>query len=303
MGKEYITDTVTLRGEKTSNELTSTTSKITQINYTSLDGEIQSALASQTTLVENIIGAAPITTISLGGFVDSESEAISRNPKIANKIKIYTGEIPSKMSVIYYEGKERFTIDKRGRVGINNPNIDLDRVTFDVRSPIATTTSLEFPPRLETPSIAITHPYYNNKLSRFPTPQYIGRLQFRSVQRPDEGAFVDIPTDMAAIQVETDGQASIYKDPRVNLSLNTNTGDGEGRAALVKHLEINGYENKTKIFTQLNLGKVPVFETEKAALASGLVSGDVWQDSFRNLKIIFGEQEGEGPVLKPRRIE
>ena len=302
MGKEYITDTVTLRGEKTFNELTDTTSKITQINYTDLDGNTLSALASQTTLT-SLRDATSITTISLGGFVDSESEVISFGNTTANKIKIYTGEIPSKMSVIYYEGKERFTIDKRGRVGINNPNIDLDRVTFDVRSPIATTTSLEFPPRLETPSIAITHPYYNNKLSRFPTPQYIGRLQFRSVQSPDEGAFVDIPTDMAAIQVETDGQASIYKDPRVNLSLNTNTGDGEGRAAFVKHLEINGYENKTKIFTQLNLGKVPVFETEKAALASGLVSGDVWQDSFRNLKIIFGEQEGEGPVLKPRRIE
>lgn len=236
--------------------------------------------------------------------MDSESEAISRNPKIANKIKIYTGEIPSKMSVIYYEGKERFTIDKRGRVGINNPNIDLDRVTFDVRSPIATTTSLEFPPRLETPSIAITHPYFNQRESTPPTPQYIGRLQFRSIQEPSRFGSKGIqPTDMAGILVETNGQSDVYEDPRVNMTFNTNTGDGEGSPEPVKHLEINGYENKTKIFTQLNLGKVPVFETEKAALASGLVSGDVWQDSFRNLKIIFGEQEGEGPVLKPRRIE
>ena len=293
MGKEYITDTVTLRGEKTINEITKTQSRITQINYTDLDGEAQIALASQTTFDETFLGAAAEKTISLGGFVDSASEVISFGNTTANKIKIYTGEIPSKMSVIYYEGKERFTIDKRGRVGINNPNIDLDRVTFDVRSPIATTTSLEFPPRLETPSIAITHPYYNNKLSRFPTPQYIGRLQFRSVQRPDEGAFVDIPTDMAAIQVETDGQASIYKDPRVNLSLNTNTGDGEGRAAFVKHLEINGYENKTKIFTQLNLGNVPVFRDLKEAMNGGLVSGDVWQDNDAILRIIFSEQEND----------
>ena len=298
MGKEYITDTVTLRGDITFNEKTQTQSKITQINYESLEFDkagflTQNALTFQTTLAEASINPVSITTISLGGFVDSESEVINLGEKTATKIKLYTGEQSSKNLIEFYPGQERFTVDKRGHVGINNPNIDSDRVTFDVRSTTALSTNPEFPPRLNTPSVAITHPYYNNKAGKPPTPQYIGRLQFRSVQSPDEGAFVDIPTDMAAIQVETDGQASIYKDPRVNLSLNTNTGDGEGRAAFVKHLEINGYENKTKIFTQLNLGKVPVFETEKAALASGLVSGDVWQDSFRNLKIIFGEQEGE----------
>ena len=46
------------------------------------------------------------------------------------------------------------------------------------------------------------------------------------------------------------------------MSLNTNTGDGEGRPELVKHLEINGLENKTKIFTRLNLGNVPVFRDQ-----------------------------------------
>ncbi len=300
MGKEYITDTVTLRGDITFNEKTQTQSRITQINYESLEFDkagflTQNALASQTTFNETFLGASPETTISLGGFVDSESEVINLGEKTATKIKIYTGEIPSKMSVIYYEGKERFTIDKRGHVGINNTDIDRDKVTFDVRSTIATSTNSELPPRLQTPSIAITHPYYNYEGSREPTPQYIGRLQFRSIQNPDEEQFADAPTDMAAIQVETDGQANIYKDPRVNITLNTNTGEkgSVARPALIKHLEINGYENKTKIFTQLNLGKVPVFETEKAALASGLVSGDVWQDSFRNLKIIFGEQEND----------
>ena len=293
MGKEYITDTVTLRGEKTINEITKTQSRITQINYTDLDGEAQIALASQTTFDETFLGAAAEKTISLGGFVDSASEVISFGNTTANKIKIYTGEIPSKMSVIYYEGKERFTIDKRGYVGINNPNIDLDRVTFDVRSPIGISTNPELSPRLETPSVAITHPYYNYKGNRPPTPQYIGRLQFRSIQGPSKGEFEVVPTDMAAIQVETDGQSDVYENAIVNLSLNTNTGDGLSRPQLVKHLEINGYENKTKIFTKLNLGKVPVFETEKAALASGLDSGDVWQDSFRNLKIIYREQEND----------
>ena len=292
MGKEYITDTVTLRGEKTFNELTNNTSIITQINYTDLDGEIQSALASQTTLAETIRGAAPITTISLGGFVDSESEVISFENITASKIKLYTGERLSKGMIAFYPGQERFTVDKRGYVGINNPNMDLDRVTFDVRSTTAVA-AFDFATRSETPSIAITHPYYSEQGGKPPTPQYIGRLQFRSVQSPDEGGFVVIPTDMAAIQVETNGEGVVYEDARVNLSLNTNTGEGQGRPELVKHLEINGYENKTKIFTKLNLGKVPMFRDAVEAVSGGLVSGDVWQDRNSNLKIIFGEQEGE----------
>jgi hypothetical protein len=83
-----------------------------------------------------------------------------------------------------------------------------------------------------------------------------------------------------------------YDDQRANLQFYTNTGNEEG-ARLEKHLEINGFENKTKIFTQLNLGKVPVFRDLKAAISGGLVSGDVWQDTDGNLKIIFGEQDEE----------
>ena len=125
MGKEYITDAVTLRGEKTFNRLTNTTSIITQINYTDLDGEIQSALASQTTLAEASINPVPKTTISLGGFVDSESEVISFGETAANKIKLYTGEAFSKNLIEFYPGQERFTVDKRGHVGINNTDIGL----------------------------------------------------------------------------------------------------------------------------------------------------------------------------------
>ena len=291
MGKEYITDTVTLRGEKTFNELTKTTSKITQINYTDLDGEIQSALASQTTLAETLRGAAPITTISLGGFVDSESEVISFGETTATKIKLYTGDKLSKNLIEFYPGQERFTVDKRGHVGINNTDIDRDSVTLDVRSTTATPTNPAFPPRLNTPSVAITHPYYNYLGSRQPTPQYIGRIQFRA--EPKVSPFINVPTEMAAIQVETNGESDIYEDARVNLSLNTNTGDGEGRPGLVKHLEINGYEKKTKIFTQLNLGNVPVFRDLKEAMNGGLVSGDVWQDNDAILRIMFLQEDEE----------
>ena len=292
MGKEYITDTVTLRGEKTVNELTNTTSKITQINYTDLDGETQSALASQTTLDNTFKGAAPITIVSLGGFVDSESEVISFGETTATKIKLYTGQRLSKSMVQFYPGQERFTVDRRGHVGINNTDIDRDKVTLDVRSTTAMPINPESIPLLETPSIAITHPYFNQKGSIPSTPQYIGRLQFRSIQNPDEGASSGIPTDMAAIQVETDGQANVYEDPTVNLSLYTNTAGREGEANMVKYLEINGYEKKTKIFTQLNLSNVPAFRDLKEAINGGLVTGDVWQDSEGTLKIMPDLSQG-----------
>ena len=298
MGKEYITDTVTLRGDITFNEKTQTQSKITQINYESLEFDkagflTQNALTFQTTLAEASINPVSITTISLGGFVDSESEVINLGEKTATKIKLYTGEQSSKNLIEFYPGQERFTVDKRGHVGINNTDIDSDLVTFDVRSDIPQTTSKEFPPRLNTPSVAITHPYYNYEGSKFPTPQYIGRLQFRSIQNPDEGGFVVVPTDMAAIQVETGGQESVYEDARVNMSLNTNTA-GKFGAQLVKHLEINGLENKTKIFTQLNLGNVPVFRDQEEAVKLGnLVSGDVYQDRLQNLKIVSLLEGGE----------
>ena len=101
---------------------------------TDLDGEIQSALSRQTTRAEASIDPVPITTISLGGFVDSESEVISFKETTANKIKLYTGEQFSKNLIEFYPGQERFTVDKRGHVGINNTDIDRDRVTLDVRS-------------------------------------------------------------------------------------------------------------------------------------------------------------------------
>ena len=301
MGKEYITDTVTLRGEKTINFKTNTTSKITQINYESLTaGEegflIQNALALQTTSTEGFGPFLPIptTTISLGGFVDSESEVISFENITASKIKLYTGERLSEGMIAFYPGQERFTVDKRGHVGINSPDIARDRVTIDVRSTIGTPANPKFSPLLETPSVAITHPYYNQEESRFPTPQYIGRLQFRSIQNKSGIGLAAPPTDMAAIQVETNGEANVYEDARVNLSLNTNTGGREGRPGLVKHLEVNGYENKTKIFTQLNLGNVPVFRDQQEAVEEGrLVSGDVYQDREQNLKIVFLQEEGE----------
>ena len=124
MGKEYITDTVTLEGDTTFDLKTQTQSKITQINYQDLEGDrenffTKSAFSCQTTLAEASIDPSSITTISIGGFEDS----VGANPFIietANKIKIYTGEKPSKNKILIYQGKERFTIDKRGYVGINN---------------------------------------------------------------------------------------------------------------------------------------------------------------------------------------
>jgi len=294
MGKEYITDTVSLRGVETIDEKTQMRYLLSQVtaNTESSNKADISAFSVSNVSDFRMSKSRGTTTISIGGLVDESSPIQPIFFQTANTIRFYTGQVPDFNLVLFYPGTERFTIDKRGYVGINNPNIDTDRVTFDVRSTTAMAANPEFVPRVETPSIAITHPYYKYKGGEPPTPQYIGRLQFRSVQSPDE-ATEDAPTDMAAIQVETDGQSDVYGDARVNMTFNTNTGGREGRPELVKHLEINGFENKTKIFTKLNLGKVPVFRDLKEAISGGLVSGDVWQDRDANLKIIFGEQEDE----------
>ena len=298
MGKEYITDTVTLEGVETFDEKTSDQSKISQINYKSLEGEgtvpDSCALATQITFNKRLIGIAAETTMSIGGFEDSTLEFQLPEIKAPNKIKLYTGEPFSENLIEFYPGRERFTIDKRGYVGINSPDIFRDRVTLDVRSTISIPANTPIAPRPETPSIAITHPYFNQGGSKFPTPQYIGKLQFRSIQEPSRFGGKGIPpTDMAGILVETNGEANVYEDARVNLSLSTSTGEEGARPNVTKHLEINGYENKTKIFTKLNLGKVPMFRDAVEAVSGGLVSGDVWQDRNSNLKIIFGEQEDE----------
>jgi hypothetical protein len=300
MGKEYITDTVTLEGVKTFNLQAQTESRITQINCQGLEGDQKGlgstqAFSCQTTIAKASIDPSPITTISIGGFEDS----VGANPftiETANKIKIYTGETPSKNKPLTYSGKERFTIDKRGYVGINNPDIDRERfVALDVRSTTPIILSPKISPQAEPPIIAITHPYFNIEGAKPPTPTYIGGINFRSIQSPGAVLNPPRPTDMAGISVETNGEADVYEDARVNLSLSTTTGEkgSVARPMVTKHLEINGYENKTKIFTQLNLGKVPAFRDLKAAISGGLVSGDVWQDTDGNLKIIFGEQDEE----------
>jgi hypothetical protein len=299
MGKEYITDTITLEGVETFNEETSDQSKISQINYKYLESEPtfpdSCAFATQIIFNKRLFGVGAETTISIGGFEDSTLEFIDPEINAPNKIKLYTGEPFAKNMVQFYPGRERFTIDKRGYVGINSPDIFGDKVTLDVRSTTPIPLTPEATPRAETPVIAITHPYFNQEGSKPPTPRYIGRLQFRSIQEPSKfGGKGIVPTDMAAIQVETDGEANVYEDPTVNLSLYTNTAGREGEANMVKYLEINGYEKKTKIFTQLNLSNVPAFrDQEEAVKLGGLVNGDVWRDTDGNLKIIFGEQDEE----------
>lgn len=293
-------DTVSLEGVETFNEETATHSRITQINYQGLEGGRQDlgtkqAFSCQTTVEKASIDPSPITTISIGGFEDSVSGIIPQEIPTANKIKLYTGELATESAVSFYEGKERFTIDKRGYVGINSPDIDRQRfTTLDVRSTIPIPVNPKFISPPEPPVIALTHPYFDIEGAKPPTPTYIGRINFRSIQSAGTVQNPSRPTDMAGISVETNKGANVYEDRRVNLSLSTTTGEEGGVPAprLTKHLEINGYENKTKIFTALNLAKVPVFRDQAEAVdEGGLVNGDVYQDREQNLKIIFGQDE------------
>ena len=51
----------------------------------------------------------------------------------------------------------------------------------------------------------------------------------------------------------------------------------------------------------LNMSSVPVFRSQKEAINSGLVSGDVWQDGDQNLKIVFLLEEGERARIEEPR--
>lgn len=297
-------DNMSLRGVQTDFESGKEmiTTKVSTITAEQLgegqEGSPYNLFSSEILLNDTLLGSPTTIDVSIGGFEPYNPFAAKFFLNTATNIKVYTGESLSESAISFYPGQERFSIDKRGYVGINNPDINDERfVTLDVRSARPQMQDPRFPSIIETPGIALTHPYYNEEEGRPPTPRYIGRLKFRSIQDPP--GFLSFPTDMAAVQAETDGEANIYKDARLNLALYTNTGDGERRPSLKKHLEINGYEGKTKIFTPLNLGNVPVFrDQEEAVLLGKLVNGDVYQDRLQNLKIVNTNQEAEEPRIR-----
>tara|TARA_R110000803_G_scaffold141682_1_gene208075 strand:- start:16 stop:882 length:867 start_codon:yes stop_codon:yes gene_type:complete len=286
MGKEYITDTVSLRGVQ-STDRDGYQTKLSQVtaNVALTEGEEQNLPVFSVATT----GPPPkeeskdtATTISIGGLVDESSPIQPIFLQTANTIRFYTGEVPDPRAVAYYPGAERLTINSAGRVGINSPET---YATLDVREALP---SEGFGPgRPRTSSIAITQPFYKSKKGDT-TPEF-GNIFFRANTSEEE----DNPVVYSRISSGNNFQVrNSYEDQRANLEFYTNTGDEE-RTVEKKHLEINGFEGKTKIFTQLNLSNVPVFRDLKAAMAAGLVNGDVWTDTEGNLKIILGEQDEE----------
>ena len=281
--KEYIMDNVSLKGVQSSNELTRTESKLTQItaNVALTEGKelILPVFSASTTVATLEARAVPKTTVSIGGFVDETAPIQPISVPAPINIRFYTGEAFDLAAVQYYPGAERLTINGQGRVGINSPNNQ--RSTLDVREALPSAGLRAARPR--TSSMAITQPFYQDK--RGDTTPEFGNIFF-NVDVSEEG---DEPVPYSWIRSGNDGQVqNSYEDQRAKLQFYTNTGDGEARAELQKHLEINGFENKTKIFTQLNLGNVPVFRDQTEAVEEGrLVNGDVYQDRLQNLKIVF----------------
>ena len=290
MGKEFIMDTVSLEGVLNLNQLTKTEHKLSQIsaNVATAEGrELILPVFSVSTVGEyEAAKTMPTTTVSIGGYVDETIPIAPIYVSAPSSIKLYTGEPLDPRAFEYYPGAERLTITGKGRVGINSPSSQM--YTLDVREALPSS-GFGTVAKPQISSIAITQPYFVDKKAGT-TPEF-GNIFFNvSVSKEEE----DQPVVYSWISSGNDGLVqNSHEDQRANLQFYTNTGYGSARPQLQKHLEINGFENKTKIFTKLNLGKVPMFETEKDALASGLVSGDVWSDSFKNLKIIFSEQEGE----------
>ena len=277
-------DNVSLKGVQSSNELTRTESKLTQItaNVALTEGKelILPVFSASTTVATLEARAVPKTTVSIGGFVDETAPIQPISVPAPINIRFYTGEAFDLAAVQYYPGAERLTINGQGRVGINSPNNQDE--TLDVREAIPKA-GLSGSGRPEISSIAITQPFYMSK--RGDTTPEFGNIFFRANTSPEDDRLVAY----SSIRSSNAGQVqNSYEDQRANLQFYTNTGNGEGVPEFEKHLEINGFENKTKIFTQLNLGNVPVFRDQTEAVEEGrLVNGDVYQDRLQNLKIVF----------------
>lgn len=288
MGKEYIMDTVSLKGVESFNELTLLEYKLTQIVADVEFGEKERNLpvfSVATTGGQKGTKDIPSSNVSIGGFVDETIPIEPISVDAPNNIRFYTGERLDPTAIAWYPGAERLTITSEGKVGINGATSQ--KFTLDVREALPLE-GFGTPGRPGTSSIAITQPFY--KSERGDTTPVFGHILFRA----NINEKVDTPVTYSLITSGNEGQVqNSYDDQRANLQFYTNTGDQEG-IRLEKHLEINGLENKTKIFTQLNLGNVPVFrDQEEAVKEGGLVNGDVYQDRLQNLKIIFGQDEDQ----------
>jgi hypothetical protein len=286
MGKEYITDTVTLEGVETFNELTLAVYKLTQIaSNVGIDGkeQILPVFSVTTEGPPPKVEGPSTTTISIGGYVDETIPIEPISVFSPSNIRFYTGEELDLTATAYYPGAERLTITSQGRVGINGAKGQ--KFTLDVREALPFQ-GLDAPGRPMTSSISITQPFYKSK--RGDTTPEFGNIFFRANVNEE----VDTPVTYSLITSGNEGQVqNSYDDQRANLMFLTNTVNEED-ARLEKHLEINGFENKTKIFTQLNLGNVPVFRDQTEAVEQGkLVNGDVYQDREQNLKIVLIQEE------------
>jgi hypothetical protein len=286
MGKEYIMDTVSLEGVESPNELTKSKYKLTQIVANVEFGEKERNLpvfSVATTGGQEGTKDIPSSNVSIGGFVDETIPIRPISVDAPNNIRFYTGERLDPTAIANYPGAERLTITSEGRVGINSPNSV--KWTLDVREALPFE-GFDTPGRPRTSSIAITQPFYKSK--RGDTTPEFGNIFFRANVNEE----MDTPVTYSLITSSNEGQVqNSYDDQRANLVFLTNTINEEG-ARLEKHLEINGLENKTKIFTQLNLGNVPAFRDLKEAINGGLVTGDVWQDSEGTLKIMPDLSQG-----------
>jgi len=279
--KEYIMDTVSLRGVETIDLKAGMSYLLSQITADTTSQEGLSAFSVSN--ASDLRMGRSSTTINIGGLADESSPIQPIFLPTANTIRFYTGQGPEEGLVVFYPGAERLTISNTGRVGINSASNR--NSTLDVREGLPYR-DFGTPMKPSTSTLSITQPFFKDKRGG---PPEFGIIQFR-LNGSEE---TDKPLTFSSISSGNDGITDSYEDRIANLRFYTNTKD-DFVGAPKKHLEINGFENKTKIFTQLNLGNVPVFRDQTEAVEEGrLVNGDVYQDREQNLKIVLLLEGGE----------
>ena len=197
--KEYIMDTVSLRGVETIDLKAGMSYLLSQITADTTSQEGLSAFSVSN--ASDLRMGRSSTTINIGGLADESSPIQPIFLPTANTIRFYTGQGPEEGLVVFYPGAERLTISNTGRVGINSASNR--NSTLDVREGLPYR-DFGTPMKPSTSTLSITQPFFKDKRGG---PPEFGIIQFR-LNGSEE---TDKPLTFSSISSGNDGITDSYK--------------------------------------------------------------------------------------------